>query len=76
MFNANFVGQDSYFSSRVETFYDSCEFEWYVEYSCETPVSECPSNYVQVGEFGSHPDDTTVKDGQSKLSLFSAPVYR
>lgn len=42
------------------TFYDSCEFEWYVEYSCEAPVIACPSNYVQVGAFGSQPDDTTV----------------
>jgi len=31
-----------------------------VEYSCEAPVIACPSNYVQVGAFGSLPDDTTV----------------
>merc|ERR1719433_1403263 len=38
------------------TFYDSCEFEWYAEYSCQPPVIACPSNYVQVGDFGAHPD--------------------
>jgi len=36
------------------TFYDSCEFEWYAEYSCEAPVQACPVNYLQVGEFGAN----------------------
>jgi len=36
------------------TFYDSCEFEWYAEYSCQPPVLECPGDYLQVGDFGAH----------------------
>jgi len=40
------------------TFYDSCEFEWYAEYSCKPPVIACPGNYLQVGDFGSHPEGT------------------
>merc|ERR1712117_122526 len=36
------------------TFYDSCEFEWYAQYSCEAPVQACPVNYLQVGEFGAN----------------------
>jgi hypothetical protein len=41
---------------RETTFYDSCEFEWYAEYSCQPPVLVCPSNYLQVGDFGAHID--------------------
>merc|ERR1719195_2043834 len=33
-------------------FYDTCQFEWYAEYTCTPPVSVCPSGYVQSGDFG------------------------
>jgi len=50
----------AYFSKKIggnvdhTTFYDSCEFEWYAEYSCEAPVQACPVGYLQVGEFGAN----------------------
>jgi len=33
-------------------FYDTCQFEWYAEYTCTPPVSVCPTGYVQAGDFG------------------------